>query len=88
MSIHPEGKLCGHVRSRFECLFSVTLLPGEVWAHVRVPQRLGLTNIARHVIGCLLTLETRVHKACDVVARNIRQSYLLTDIAPNVLLCH
>ena len=29
MTIHPEGKLCRHVRSRFECLFSMTLMPGE-----------------------------------------------------------
>jgi len=27
MSIHPEGKSCGHVQSRGECLFSSTLLP-------------------------------------------------------------
>ena len=27
-SIHPEGKSCGHVRYRFECLFSMTLLRG------------------------------------------------------------
>jgi len=25
-SNHPEGQSCGHVRSRFECLFSMTLL--------------------------------------------------------------
>ena len=29
-SIHPEGKSCGHVRSRFECLLSVALLPGPI----------------------------------------------------------
>ena len=28
MSIHPEGKSCGHVRSRLECLLSLALLPG------------------------------------------------------------
>ena len=28
MSIHPEGLLCGHVRYRFECLFSTTLAQG------------------------------------------------------------
>jgi hypothetical protein len=28
MNICPEGKSCGHVRSGFECLFSVTLLAG------------------------------------------------------------
>ena len=28
MSIHPEDKSCGHIRSGFECLFSSTLLPG------------------------------------------------------------
>ena len=28
MSIHPDGKSCGRVRSRFECLFCMTLLRG------------------------------------------------------------
>ena len=28
MCIHPEGKSCGHVQSRFLCLFSMTLLLG------------------------------------------------------------
>jgi len=28
MSIHPEGNLCGHVQSRLDCLFSMTLLRG------------------------------------------------------------
>jgi len=28
MNIHPEGKSRGHVRYRFECLFSLTLLQG------------------------------------------------------------
>ena len=29
MSIHQEGKSCGHVRSGFEWMFSVALLPGR-----------------------------------------------------------
>jgi len=29
MSIHPEGKSCGLVRSRRECLFSMTLIQGR-----------------------------------------------------------
>ena len=28
MRTHPEGKSCGHVQSRFLCLFSMTLLLG------------------------------------------------------------
>ena len=32
MSNHPEWKPCGHVRSRFECLFSMTLRPGAAAA--------------------------------------------------------
>ena len=35
MSIHPEGKSCGQARSRFECLFTMTLLPGAVPARHR-----------------------------------------------------
>ena len=30
MSVHLQGKSCGLVRSRFECLFSVTLLRGHL----------------------------------------------------------
>jgi len=30
MSMHPKRKSCGHVRYRFECLLSMTLLPGFV----------------------------------------------------------
>jgi len=33
MSVHPEGKTCRHVRSRFECLLSMTLLPGTGGHH-------------------------------------------------------
>ena len=33
VSIHHEGKSCGHVRSRFECLFSMTLLRGPHREH-------------------------------------------------------
>ena len=34
----------------------------------------GLMDTARHVIGCRLTLETRVQKACDDVASTIHLS--------------
>ena len=32
MRIHPECESCGHVRSRFECLFSMALLTGRCGA--------------------------------------------------------
>ena len=31
--IDPDAELCCHVQSRFECLFSMTLTPGE-WVRV------------------------------------------------------
>ena len=47
MIIHPEGKSCGHVRSRFECLFSMTLRLGVPAAHVRDHPRAVLRQAAQ-----------------------------------------
>jgi len=40
ISIHPDGESCGHVRYRFDCVFSMTFLPGGA-LHVRRNGRTG-----------------------------------------------
>ena len=39
LSTHPEGKSCGLVPSRCECLFSLTLLLGQLTAMARLDLR-------------------------------------------------
>jgi len=50
--------------------------PHSVSCNCRVvnASRQGLADIARHVIGCHLTQETRVQNALDNGAGNIRQA--------------
>ena len=55
-----EGESCGHVRSRFECLFSMTLLPGGAGLHraardPRVPEEgTGVSVDVRHTSSSLV----------------------------------
>jgi len=56
MSIHPEGKSCGQVRSRVECLFSLTLPPGQPAAAAARPgaprrELPGATPYRRRCVG-------------------------------------
>jgi hypothetical protein len=47
MSIHPKGKSCGHVRSQFECSFSMTLIHGAVARRRRKQSAVGEVGAER-----------------------------------------
>jgi hypothetical protein len=52
MSIHPEGESCRHVRCRFECLFSTTLLAGAGRRGVLAGRSAEVGGWVRRSVGC------------------------------------